>query len=115
MLIALLFCFVNIYYYIKYMREYIEENGDKVDLDDPKTYEYLPKDWNELRTKMFKHIGYSYCYMNFWHKDVYFYGQEKRVLKLVKRFTDGEQENRGNILWIQEIIFLFEDEIENMC
>lgn len=45
--------------------------GDvEVDLDDPKTYKHLPKNTNELRQKMLSEIGYAYCYMNFWHKDI---------------------------------------------
>ena len=90
----------------------------EVDLDDPKTYEHLPQTIKELRTLMLSEIGYSYCYMNHWHKDVFGAkddGQKERVEKLVKNFTDNERENRGNVLWYQEQIFIFQDEIENMC
>ncbi len=95
-----------------------------VDLDDPKTYNYLSKDIKELRQKMFAEIGYAFCYMNFWHKDVFCVtdsfgfrdgGQKERVESLVKKFTEKESENRDNVLWYQEQIFIFQDEIENMC
>lgn len=95
--------------------------GDiEVDLDDPKTYDHLPKNLNELRTKMLSEIGYAYCYMNFWHKDIFTEysagrGQKKRVEALVKNFTENERPNYENTLWYQEQIFLFQDEKENMC
>ena len=93
--------------------------NDVVDLDDPKTYEHLPKNVKDLRQKMFADIGYAYCYMNFWHKDVYEHihcdKQKERVEALVKYFTENERENYKNVLWYQEQIFLFEDETENMC
>jgi hypothetical protein len=93
--------------------------GDfEVDLDDPKTHEHLPQNTKELRQKMLAEIGYSFCYMNFWHKDVFGKrdgGQKKRVELLVKNFTENEKQNYENVLWYQEQIFLFEDEIENMC
>lgn len=93
--------------------------GDyEVDLDDPKTYEHLPQIVKELREKMFFEIGYSYCYMNFWHADIFNKndgGQKTRVELLVKNFTENEKQNYNNVLWYQEQLFLFQDEIENMC
>jgi len=89
-----------------------------VDLDDPKTYNYLPKNVNELRQKMFAEIGYAFCYMNYWYKDVFGVrdgGQKERVELLVKKFTENESKNSDNILWYQEQVFLLQDEIENMC
>jgi hypothetical protein len=101
------------------MRKFIcRPFGDEVDLDDPKTYDYLPQNTKELRQKMFSEIGYSFCYMNFWHKDIFGKqdaGQKKRVQLLIKNFTENERQNYNNILWYQEQIFLFQDEIENMC
>lgn len=90
----------------------------EVDLDDPTTYSYLPQNTKELRQKMLAEIGYAYCYMNFWHKDIFGKrdgGQKERVELLVKNFTENESKNYENILWYQEQIFLFEDETENMC
>jgi len=104
---------------IRKMRKFTCTFGDvDVDLDDPKTYEHLPQNTKELRQKMFAEIGYAFCYMNFWHKDSFEAhdgGQKERVEKLVKNFTDIERQNYDNILWYQEQIFLFQDEIENMC
>lgn len=89
-----------------------------VDLDDPSTYNHLPKDVKSLREMMLAKIGYAYCYMNFWHKDIFDsagYGQRVRVEALVKSFTENESKHYDNVLWYQEQIFLFEDETENMC
>ena len=90
----------------------------EVDLDDPKTYAHLPQNVKELREYMLARIGYAHCYMNFWRKDVFSkggYGQKSRVDKLIRDFTENEKQNYDNVLWYQEQIFLFEDEIENMC
>jgi hypothetical protein len=88
----------------------------EVDLDDPKTYEYLPKTTKELRELMFSKIGYAFCYMNFWHEEWFERGEQReRVENLVENFTKNERENYDNVLWYQEQIFLFEDETENMC
>jgi len=90
--------------------------GQTVDLDDPNTYKHLPDDTKQLRTIMLSEIGYFYCYTQFWYKDI-FEGtdQLKRVEVLIKKFTDEERPNYDNILWYKEQIFLFQDEIENMC
>lgn len=94
-------------------------NDFEVDLDDPETYNQLPKDLKELRKLMLSEIGYTYCYMNFWHSDIFDGkrdgGQRERVNQLVKDFTENERHNYKNVLWYQEQIFLFQDEIENMC
>lgn len=89
--------------------------GQEVDLDDPNTYDYMPKDVDSLRDRMFKEIGYTYCYMNFWHKEWDFSGQRERVDAIIDDFTKNERENFNNILWRQEKLFLLEDEIENQC
>jgi hypothetical protein len=110
------------------MRKFIcSPFGYEVDLDDPETYNYLPKNVEDLRNKMFEEIGYAYCYMNFFHKDIYSkknksFGkncikQKKRIKLLIKQFTENERENyiNNNILWFQEQIYIFQDETENMC
>ena len=103
------------------MRKFIcSPFGEEVDLDDPKTYEHLTDNKDELRNKMFSEIGMAYCYMNFWHKDIfdnYDSGvkQKERVNDLINNFTDNERENYDNIMWYNEQIFLFQDETENMC
>jgi hypothetical protein len=88
--------------------------GEEVDLDDLNTY-------NHLRKLMFEEIGYSFCYMNYWHKDIFDNkitsgkDQRKRVLALVKEFTKGENSNKHNLDWYKRQVFLFQNEIENMC
>jgi hypothetical protein len=90
-----------------------------VDLDDDSTYKYLPQTYNELDSLMFKEIGYALCYMDYFNKDIFITesgnDQRKRVEKLIKDFTDNRSNNYNNILWIREQVFLFQDEIENMC
>jgi len=100
---------------------------DIVDLDDPETYKYLPNSIDELNNKMLQEIGYSLCYMDFWHPDVFFkergdkekpnwgYEQRQRVYKLIENFTKNRNDNWKNIMWFKEQVFLFQDEIENMC
>lgn len=111
--------FANAYKYNKMRKFVCRPFGDlEVDLDDPKTYEHLPKKTKELRQLMLSEIGYSYYYINFWYKDVFGvrdFGQKERVEELVKNFTENERHNYDNVLWYQEQIFLFQDEIENMC
>lgn len=85
-----------------------------VDLDNPETYKFLPNDVNALRDIMLCEIGYYYCYVNYWRKG-WDKKQVKRVEKLIKNFTENEQANYHNVLWYQEQVFIFQDEIENMC
>lgn len=90
--------------------------GYIVDLDDPETYNYLPNTIKELRQIMFAEIGYAYCYMNFWHADVFEkHSQKQKVEESVKNFTENYKTNYENIQWYKEQIFLFQDLIENMC
>lgn len=121
------------------MREYKPAYGRKVDLDDPKTYEYLPDTEKELDTLMFREIGYAICYMDYFPsrkglfpkrkrkvKMVEFpngkevdvnnasYGQRKRVEVLIQNFANERRNNYGNLMWYKEQIFLFQDETENM-
>lgn len=98
--------------------------GPEVDLDDPQTYKYLPSTANELRNIMLQEIGYAYCYMNLWHKDVFGKkrngqfsdgGQKRRVNKMIKNFTDNYLNHSSDIIWLREQVLLFQNEIENMC
>lgn len=93
--------------------------GEEVDLDDPQTYNYLPKTIKELRDLMFREIGYSICYMDFWNRDVFHemesVTQRGKVEALIKSFTENEKQNYENLSWYQEQVFLFQDAIENMC
>jgi len=111
------------------------------DLDDPKTYKYLPNTSNELDDLMFKQIGYAMVYMDFFsdRKGVFpkkkqkprmiehpysknkidaangGYEQRQRVYKLIENFAKNRKNNYDNLMWYKEQIFLFQDEIENMC
>lgn len=130
------------------MRKYKPAFGEEVDLDDPATYDYLPKTEKELDDMMFKQIGYALVYMDYFPdrkglfpkrrkkpeyvkmKEYYpnhplgdqpveinnaSYNQRQRVYKLISEFAAGRRENYGNLMWLKEKIFLFQDETENMC
>lgn len=123
------------------MRKYQPAHGNQVDLDNPKTYKYLPKDSKSLDALMFKEIGYALVYMDYFpsRKGLYpkkkktpkmvkhpysnkkvdidncSYDQRVRVYRLIKKFADNRHKNYDNIMWLKEQIFLFQDEIENMC
>ena len=88
--------------------------GYEEDLDNPKTFSYLPNSIKELRTLMLSEIGFHYCYVNYWHP-LDFDMQRKNVERLIKDFTENERLNYKNIIWYKEQIFLFQNEIENMC
>lgn len=97
------------------MRKYkTQAYSDEVDLDNPTTYEHLPQTVSELRDLMFKEIGYSHCYLHYWHTKFH-KNQRKKVKTMIKYFADNERENHDNVLWFQEQVFLFQDEIENLC
>lgn len=127
------------------MRKYIESfDKGMVNLDNPKTYDHLPKTIAKLNDRMLREIGYATCYMDYWHPDVFQkrkrkpnqkrewteeqisqgypdgfansgYYQRQRVYKLIENFAKNRTENWKNILWFKEQVFLLEDEIENMC
>jgi hypothetical protein len=103
------------------MRKYKPTFGKEVDLDNPKTYLHLPKTIDELSDLMFKEIGYALCYMNYNPDRKMFFtpkrdgGQRKRVEKLIKYFAENRKNNYQNLMWYKEQVFLFKDEIENMC
>ncbi len=86
----------------------------EVDLDDPKTYRYLPNDVKLLRAMLHQEIGYYYCYVNYWHPD-WDGPQEARCEKLIQNYTANWRDNMNNVLWFQEQVFIFQSEIENMC
>ena len=112
------------------MREYkCSFYGDIVDLDNPKTYDYLSKDIKILREKLYKEFGQAFCYMDGFHPDIFVktinkqsnrlliagYNQRLRVNKLLKKFIKGFYKHYNDVLWYQEQIFLLQDECENMC
>ena len=107
------------------MRKFECPFGEIVDLDDPTTYDYLPKDKISLDEKMFCEIGKALTYMNYFHPDIFpkrknkndlticGWQQRQRVNQLIKNFAD--KNHYDDVLWYQEQIFLFQEEIENMC
>ncbi len=89
-----------------------------VDLDDTQTYIHLPDSIGELRKLILSEIGYAYCYMNYWHPEIFKtvgFQQKNRVLSFIEAFALAEKNNRENVMWYKEQVFLFQDEIENMC
>lgn len=102
------------------MRKYTLCGGPEVDLDDPKTYMDMPKSIKECNNRLFQEIGYMYLYTNYWNKDIFFSGREytenqmKRIDEFIINFNKNSMKNTNNLLWWQEQLFLFLDEIENM-
>lgn len=88
--------------------------GNQVDLDDPITYKHLPNDIDSLRTKMLSEIGYTYLYLNYWNKG-WDECQKTRIEILIESFATNERENFKNVMWYKEQLFIFQNEIENMC
>lgn len=100
------------------MRKFIcSPFGEEVDLDNPDTFSYLPDDAPQLRDLLFKEYGWSQLYMNYLHSDVF--GQDdiqrKRIHDFMKNYSENHLKNYDNVLWLKEQVFLFQDEIENMC
>jgi len=91
------------------------------DLDDPKTYDALPKTVKKLDKLMFKEIGYALCYMDHFHPDWFDVTntQRLRVNTLIAEFCrerhNHYKENLRNRLWMKEQVFVFQMETENMC
>ena len=114
------------------MRKHIcSFDGESVDLDNPETYDYLPKNTLDLDNLMFREIGKAICYMDYFHPDLYpkrktmkvidsgllssCLKQRQRVNNLIENFTKERKNHYTDTLWYQEQIFLFQDETENMC
>ena len=100
------------------MRKFIcSPFGDEVDLDNPETFDYLPDDANQLRDILFKEFGWSHLYMNFLHPDVFTKddSQRERIEKFMKNYAEYHMKNYDNVIWLKEQVFLFQDEVENMC
>jgi len=41
--------------------------------------------------------------------------QRKRIEELIQNFASERKNNYDNVMWLQEQVFLFQDETENMC
>jgi hypothetical protein len=73
------------------MRKFkISLSDEEVDLDDPKTYEYLPNDCRKLDDLMFCEIGKVLVYINNFHPEwkTIAKNQIKRINSLIKDFAD---------------------------
>jgi len=96
------------------MREFTCAMGEVVDLDDDKTYDYLPKTDKELDKLMFAEIGMALVYTKHFHPD-WDERQCNRIDKLIESFAKERRNNYGNVIWLREQVFIFQDETENMC
>jgi len=108
------------------MRPYklTDMSGETVDLDDDKIYAHLPAEYEPLRDRMWKEIGYALSYMDFIHRESFpMDGRQRiRVTELIAKFwREGDEELEDGTMkmvdprWLKEQILVFEDEIENMC
>jgi hypothetical protein len=99
------------------MRKFVCSLGEEVDLDNKDTYSYLPDDANQLRDILFKDFGWSQLYMNYLHFDIFDKKdiQRIRIDKFMKSYSENHLKNYDNVFWLKEQVFLFQDEIENMC
>jgi len=97
------------------MRIFVDRlNCCEHDLDNPETYQYLPKTTRGLRDMMFKEIGYFHCYVTYFHP-YWDDDQVNKVEDMIEYFCNNEKKNYENVLWYQEQVFLFMNETENMC
>ena len=96
------------------MREFKTVFDGVVDLDDPNTYDHLPRDVEQLRNRIWLEVGFSHVWQKHWHPDGKT-NQPERVEILVKELADNYKAEYNNHLWLQEFLFRFIEETENMC
>jgi len=91
--------------------------GNIVDLDDPLTYSHMSKDPKQLDKLIFTEIGMTLVYMDHFNKVHYQLDDKQRIRinMLIKNFADERRNNYGNVIWLQEQLFLIQDETENQC
>jgi len=91
--------------------------GYEVDLDNPETYNHLPKTRNQLEDKMFSEIGKTLVYMYFLHPDIFTEDcqQRIRIEEFIKKFKEDRSTKYDDLMWWKEQIFLLQDETENQC
>lgn len=82
------------------------------DLDDDETYKHLPKTAKELHECMLKKIGYAFCYFNYLNKG-WDEVQQNRVMKLIEEHCNDWYQDDVKVM--RERVYMFDDEIENMC
>lgn len=95
--------------------------GQDIDLDDPKTYEKY--DWadytaEKLYQECMKELGYALFYTQFLHPGDWG-TQTGRINEHCTKFAELGHLNRKdtleNRLWLKKFLYIFVDEIENMC
>lgn len=62
-------------------------------------------DWGIKGKKGEKRVDYNNCG---WY-------QRQRIYKLIKNFAENRHNHYGDVKWLREQVYLFEDECENMC
>lgn len=103
------------------MREFTTALGHKVDLDDPATYKYLPQEKDKVLEKLYQEVGYAHLYIMGTKWERYSKEQVKRVRELTEEISKFFGAGAGKNMWAQstifwqEKLFIFLDEIENMC
>ena len=101
------------------MRKFKCSLGEIVDLDNPETYSYLPDDCDKLDKLMFQDIGFALVYMDWFNWDDYSTGygweQRVRVKELITYFANNRKHHYNDLMWLKEQVFIFQNEIENMC
>jgi len=95
-------------------------NAD-VDLDDIKIY---PKEWHdmkisELHLMIWKELGASLYYMQYFNPKVDFGSQTERVHNFcfwyAQERKDHYLDTKENRLWCYKFLYRFQDEVENQC
>ncbi|GMR07000.1 MAG: hypothetical protein BMS9Abin26_0002 [Gammaproteobacteria bacterium] len=102
------------------MREFRRSpSGEIVDLDDSETYSHLPGNRKDCVDLLFQKIGFTHLYMNYIYPESFTDGkgleQKNRVHEFISKYVDTDKSGIDDVLWYQEQVFLFQDEIENMC
>ncbi len=97
------------------MRRFQTAVGPEVDLDDPATYAHLPQTLKGVTNQLYREIGYARVYVlrnarpgRKWDK-----AQRARIKEMVRAIA-ADADSLPLVHW-QERLFLFLDEIENMC
>jgi len=96
--------------------------GEEVDLDDPCTYGMNDQWWGssmDLYYWTWAELGRSLFYMQFFHPDIDWGDQEKRVHEYCQRFAaeckEHLEDTEENRMWFRKFLFKFMDEVENQC
>lgn len=91
--------------------------GPPEDLDDPKTYARFPQTIRDVQEALWRKIGYAAVYVIAHQFSESECGQKQidRIGVLVEAVAKGQEQRGKPLIWWQEQLYLFEDEIENMC